>query len=71
MAGPYSITFLSGNIRVPFDVAIVDDSILESDENFILTVDPSSLTNSRVTVGSPSDSTITIMDDDGKQTSVL
>lgn len=71
MAGPYSITFLSGNFRVPFDVAIVDDSILESDENFILTVDPSSLTNSRVTVGSPSDSTITIMDDDGKQTSVL
>ena len=45
----------------------MDDNILESNEKFVLTVDPSTLpSNGRVTVGIPSNSTVTIIDDEGK-----
>ena len=66
MPGPYTITFLAGSTTASFDVSIVNDNILESDENFTLIVSSSSISDTRVTVGSPSDSTITIMDDEGK-----
>ena len=52
--------------RVPFDIAINDDDVLESIENFMLTINPSSLPTN-VTVGSPGQATVTIVDDDGKQ----
>ena len=66
MPGPFPVTFLAGSTTALFDVSIVNDNVLESDENFTLTVNSSSISDTRVTVGSPSDSTITIMDDEGK-----
>ena len=52
-------------INVMFDIRINDDTIMEDNENFILTIDPSSLPT-RVTVGSPDQAIVTIMDNDGK-----
>ena len=51
--------------NVPFDIQINDDSILEDNENFTLTIDPSSLPTG-VTVGSPQ-AIVIIMDNDGKE----
>ena len=66
-AGPYSVTFPVGSITALFNVIIMNDNILESNEKFVLTVDPSTLpSNSRVTVGIPSNSTVTIIDNEGK-----
>ena len=49
---------------VPFDIPISDDSVLEGNENFILTIDPFSLPTG-VTVGDPGQATVIIVDDDG------
>ena len=65
MTGPYTITFSPGSTNASFDIAIIDDSVLESEESFTLTIDPSSLP-SRVTAGAFNSSRITIMDDEGK-----
>ena len=64
-AGPYNITFLAGRTKVVFNVTIVDDNVVETDENFTLTIDPSSLP-SKILVGSPSQTRVTILDDDSK-----
>ena len=50
---------------VPFNVTIIDDNVLEGDENFMLTIDSSSLPSS-VTVGTPDEATVTIVDNDRK-----
>ena len=50
---------------VPFNIPITDDDILEGNENFTLTINPSSLPNS-VFVGNPGQATVTIVDDDGE-----
>ena len=69
-SGPYSVTFPTGDTIVPFkvpitfDVPINDDNILENTEMFTLTIDPS--LPSRVTVGNPDRSTVTILDNDGE-----
>ncbi len=47
--------------RVPFDIPIYDDNILEGNESFILTISPSSLPTG-VTVGDPGQATVTIVD---------
>ena len=51
---------------VLFDIAINDDDVLESIENFMLTINSSSLPTG-VTVGSTGQATLTIVDDDSKQ----
>ena len=52
---------------VPFDIPINNDDIVEGNEIFMLTIDPTSLpTDVSVTVGSPDQATVTIVDDDGK-----
>ena len=51
--------------RASFNLAITDDTILESQENFQLIINPSSLPN-RVTVDNPSEVIVTIMDNDSK-----
>ena len=48
-----------------FDIPINDDDILEGDEDFMLTINPSSVPTG-VTVGNPDQATVTIVDDDGK-----
>ena len=64
LVGPYSITLSAGGTHASFDVAIIDDSVLESEESFTLAIDPSSL-HSVVTAGDSNSATITIMDDEG------
>ena len=50
---------------VPFDIPINDDMVLEGLEDFILTINPSSLPTG-VSVGNPGQATVTIVDDDRK-----
>jgi len=50
---------------VPFDIPITDDNLFEGNENFILTIDPSSLLNVG-SVGIPGQAIVTIVDNDGK-----
>ena len=63
-SGPYSVTFPAGAMSVPFSVSINDDNILEDNENFILTINPSLPTG--VMVGNPGQATVTIVDNDCK-----
>ena len=63
-SGSYTVTFPTNSTTASFNVPINNDNILESDETFILTIDPTSLP-SNVAVGI-SNSTVTIMDDEGK-----
>jgi len=50
---------------VTFDVPINDDSIFEGNENFMLTIDQSSLPTN-VNPGDPGEATVTIVDNDRK-----
>ena len=50
---------------MPFDIPINDDAIIENNENFALTIDPSSLPTG-INVGSFDQATVTIVDNDGK-----
>ena len=52
---------------VPFDIPINDDDIYEGNENFMLTIDPTSLpTGGTIIVGDPDQATVTIVDNDRK-----
>ena len=64
-SGPYTVTFPAEVTSVPFDIPINDDMIFEGNENFMLTIDPSSLPDD-VNVGSPGQATVTIVDDDSE-----
>ena len=64
-SGPYTVTFPAGVTRVPFDIPINNDSILENDEDFTVTINPSSLP-ADITRGDPGSATVTIVDDDRK-----
>ena len=63
-SGPYENTFTAGTTEASFNVSLTDDNIFESNENFMITIDPSSLPNN-VTVGGRKRVTVIIMDDDG------
>ena len=65
VSGPYTVTFPAGMTEVSFSVGITDDNILESNERFQLSINSSSLPN-RVTIGNPSEVTVTIVDNDRK-----
>ena len=64
-SGPYTVTFSAEETNVEFNVIINNDNILESNENFTLTINPSSLP-SGFTVGDPGQTTVTILNDDSK-----
>ena len=64
-SGPYTVTFAAGQTTATFNVPITDDMILEGDEDFMLTIDSSSLPDG-VTRGTPPEATVTIVDNDGK-----
>ena len=49
---------------MPFDIPINDDAIIENNENFILTIDQSSLPTG-INVGSSDQATVIIVDNDG------
>jgi len=57
--------FTAGVTRVSFDLGINDDNTLEADEDFTITIDPSSLPDN-YGVGDPSSATVTIENDDGE-----
>ena len=64
-SGQYTVTFPDGKTRVPFDITINDDSILEGNEDFVVTIIPDTLPDG-VTRGNPFRATVTIVDDDRK-----
>ena len=59
-SGPFTITIPAGEIFAVFNVSLNDDSMIEGNENFSLSIDPSSLP------GSIDQATINIVDDDCK-----
>ena len=64
-SGPYTVTFSAGQTRAPFNISINDDDIFEMNENFVLTINESSLP-SGIAVNTPNETIVTIVDDDGK-----
>ena len=59
------VTFQSGTNETTLNVTIIDDALLELDKNFILSIN-SSLLPKNVKVVEPSNTTVTILSDDGK-----
>ena len=64
-SGPYTVTFPAGATMATFNIPITDDNILERRENFILTINLSSLPGG-VTRSDPGQTTVTIFNDDCK-----
>ena len=62
--GPYIVTIPAGETMVPFNISIVDDSILEGREDFNIIIVPGSLPED-VSRGNPGTATVNIIDDDG------
>lgn len=64
-SGPYTVTFAVGETAVSFIISITDDNILEGDETFYLTIDPSSLRgDTNVDAGTLFQVTVIIVEDD-------
>ena len=64
-SGPYTVTFPTGQTIAAFNVPINDDNVIEGTENFMLTIDSSSLPTG-LTVGDPGQVTVTIIEE-GKE----
>ena len=64
-SGPYPVTFAAGVTTAVFNIPVTDDNILEYRENFMLSINSSSLPGV-VTVGNPGEATVTIVNDDCK-----
>lgn len=60
----------AGRTSVRLHNPIMDDNIVESDEYFIVTINPSSLP-SGVFVGDPGQTMVTIVDEDSKLTIIF
>ena len=65
ISGPYTVTIPAGETNATFDVPITDDAILEGNENFMLTINETSLPD-YITRGTPPEATVTIVDNDCK-----
>ena len=65
ISGPYTIQFNVGVTRVSFNVTLKDDSSKEDNETFTLNINSSSLPNS-INIGDHAQTTVTILNDDGK-----
>ena len=61
----YNVTLTAGTTHISFDVPIINDYLLEYNEEFILNINQSSLPFN-VNVGSTYQTTVMIVDDDGK-----
>ena len=64
-SGPYTVIIPAGKTTATFNISINDDTIFERDENFMLTINGTSLPDS-VTLGNPDEATVTIVDNDRK-----
>ena len=65
-SGPYIVTFPAGEESVSFRISINDDNIFEHNENFVLTINESSLPTG-VYIDNLNETIVTIVDNDGKQ----
>ena len=63
--GPFNVTIPAGEISVPFNISIIDDSIFEGNESFNLIIYLQSLPH-RSSLGSGCMALVTIVDDDGE-----
>ena len=63
--GPYIVKISPNLTKVSFNVNIVGDTLLESNETFLLTIISNELPN-HVIINNPSGVTVTIVDDDCK-----
>ena len=63
--GPFNITIPAGEISVPFNISINDDSIFEGNESFKLIIHSQSLPH-RLSLEPDCIALITIVDDDGE-----
>ena len=63
-SGPYTVIFPAGQTTATFNVPINDDDTFEMNENFMLTIDSSSLPTS-FTIGNPGQAIVTI-EEEGK-----
>ena len=61
--GPYTVTISAGETSSSLNISINDDNILEENETFVLNI---SLHDNCVVLGSPSETTVTIVANDGK-----
>ena len=61
-SGPHDVIFPAGMTRVPINVSLTDDNMLEGNEHFILTIHPSS----HVIVDYPGQAIVNILDQSGK-----
>ena len=64
-SGPYAVTFPAGEKSVSLRISINDDNIFEHNENFVLTINESSLPTG-VYNDSLNETIVTIVDNDGK-----
>ena len=64
-SGPFYVTFPARDKQVIFVISITNDDIVENTESFTLSINPSSLPQG-VTVSDPSQTTVTIIDDDSE-----
>ena len=64
-SGPYSVTIPAGNTNVSFDINITIDNLVEDDEEFYLSIDPSSL-SSNINTSSPYQTTVNIVNTNSK-----
>ena len=70
VTGPYTAIFTAGNTEASFSIFIIGDTVLERNEQFQLSIIPSSLPD-RVYVGNLSRATVTIRNDDGESSMVV
>ena len=64
-SGPYTVTLPAGQTTMTFNVPVNDDNISEGNEGFMLSINSYSLPDD-VTIGSPGQATVIIVDDDCK-----
>ena len=65
VSGPYPVSFPAGQITAVLSIPTINDSKLEGNENFVVSINIVSLPD-RVFVTNPDESTVIIVDDDGK-----
>ena len=69
-SGSYSVIFPAGVTLATFRISLTDDNILEGNENFLLTINETSLPG-LLTRSHPDEATVTVVDNDCKMSYVI
>lgn len=64
VAGPYTATFGDGETTTTVSIPLLDDTIFEGSETFILTI---TATDNAAVIGAPNSATVTILENDPQQ----